>query len=313
MAHNHRTHHKNHAHNHHHGHHLTHHQHSKAKNSLLIAASIVFGFAIIEALGGFFANSLTLLSDAGHMAADAISLLLAAFAAWIARRPISQKHTYGFGRAEVIIAWLSCLSLIAITIIILIEAFHRLHEPGVIAGRTVMTVAFLGFIVNLVLALILGRGEKTLNTKAALLHILSDLLGSIVALISGAIIYFTHWAKIDPILSVIICVLILFSTINLLRESLVVLMEGVPKHIDSNKVSSAMGKIENIEAIHDLHIWTLTSGMVLLTAHIVVEDINKWPNIAEKLRTTLLDHFGINHVTLQPETSELAKTCVRCN
>jgi cobalt-zinc-cadmium efflux system protein len=247
------------------------------------------------------------------MAADSVTLLLAGFAAWIAGKPSSQKHTYGFGRAEVIVAWFSSLSLIAVTIGILIEAFRRFYAPHAVSGQAVIIVAIMGFTVNLIIALLLNSGEKTLNTRAALLHVLSDLLGSIIALISGVIIYFTHWNTIDPILSVVICILILFSTINLLRESLLVLMEGVPKHIDSNEVTAEMCKIHGISTIHDLHIWTLTSGMTLLTAHVVIENFHDWPRIIENLHKMLDCKFKINHATLQPETTALTHNCTRCD
>jgi cobalt-zinc-cadmium efflux system protein len=293
-----------------------HHHHigsPKTKNRLFLAAGLILVFSAIEALGGWLSNSLTLLSDSGHMLADSLTLVLAAFAAWVASKPSSEKHTYGFGRAEVIAAWLSSLLLIVITVGIFIEALYRLEHPRNITSQTVIIIACFGFLTNLALAFILGRGEKTLNTRAALLHILSDLLGSIIALISGVIIYFTHWSDVDPILSLAICALILFSTVNLLRESLVVLMEGVPRHLSIKQVAAAINKAPGVISVHDLHIWTLTGGTTLLTAHVVLEDICAWPEIVQQLRVMLLEKFAINHATLQPETKNLDLNCKCCN
>jgi cobalt-zinc-cadmium efflux system protein len=300
------------AHAHHDHDHHYHDLHHNSQKKLLLATIIVIIFSSLEAGAGWWSNSLTLLSDAGHMAADAMGLGLAAFAAWIANRPISQRHTYGFGRAEIIAAWISSISLIAVTIAILIEAIHRLRNPHTVAGNIVIIVAIFGFITNLLLASILGKGEKTLNTKSALLHILGDLLGSIIVLISGAIIYFSHWSKIDPILSIGICCLILFSTFNLLYESLVVLMEGAPKHINPNLVKDAIAEIKGVLSIHDFHIWTLTSGMTILSGHIVIHDLAQWPKIICSIQQLLLQRFKINHVTLQPETPKMPVCGCNC-
>jgi cobalt-zinc-cadmium efflux system protein len=292
------------------------HSHHKSavgtKNKLFLATAIILFFGCIEALGGWWSGSLTLLSDAGHMLADSISLALAGFAAWIASRPISKRHTYGLGRAEVIAAWFSCLSLIILTIFLLITAIRRFHGVHPVSGEIVMVIASFAFVTNLIVAWVLGHGEKTLNTKAALIHVLGDLLGAITALISGAIIHFTHWNLIDPILSIFIAILILISTVSLLRDSIIVLMEGVPKHIDIRKVEESMLKVINVISIHDLHIWTLTSGMVLLSAHVEIQDFTKWPEIAVELRTLLYDKFGINHATMQPENDSMP-VCCKCD
>lgn len=289
------------------------HSHHKSKphtkNKLFLATTIILVFGAIEALGGWWSGSLTLLSDSGHMLADSVSLALAGFAAWIASKPSSKRHTYGLGRAEVIAAWLSGLSLIMLTIFLLVAAIERFHGVHTVAGGVVMVIASVGFLTNLVVAWVLGQGEKTLNTKAALIHVLGDLLGAIAALISGAIIHFTNWTLIDPILSIFIAILILISTISLLRDSIIVLMEGVPKHIDIRKVEESIRKVKDVVSVHDLHVWTLTSGMVLLSAHIEVDDFTKWPIIAVNLRTLLFEKYGINHATLQPENDSMPVCC----
>lgn len=281
-------------------------EHRSAKNSLLLAVSVTLLFGIVEAVTGWLAGSLTLMSDAGHMGADAIGLAIAAFASWIANKPTSKKHTYGFGRAEVIAAWLSSLILIVVIFSIFVEAIDRFSHPKTIQGGMVMVVAFLGLVINVLVAWILSHGEKTINIRAALLHVFSDLLGSVVVLLCGTIIIFTGWSKADPIFSIVICILILISTVKLLRESLLVLMEAVPINVNVSEVQAEMTKIPGVAAVHDLHIWTLTSGITLLTAHLVLNDSNRWPEIIDEQREMLINKFAINHIALQPETIQQA-------
>ena len=285
---------------HHHNHH--HHSHPHApQNVLLLAVACTMTYAIIEASVGWWSGSLTLLSDSGHMLSDAFALAVASFAAWIARRPPSEQHTYGLGRAEVIGAWFSSLILLGVVVAIIVEAIERLNHPRPVAGGVVMLVATVGLMINMLIAWLISRAEKTLNTRAALLHVLSDVLGSIAAMISGAVVYFKHWMLIDPILSIFICLLILFATLSLLRESVLVLMEGVPPHLDITKVGHAMAKVAQVNSVHDLHIWTLASGTVLLSAHLEIDDLTEWRDILENLRALLKTRFGIEHITLQPE------------
>jgi cobalt-zinc-cadmium efflux system protein len=274
------------------------------RNRLLLAALLIAGYSLTEAICGFYAQSLTLVSDSGHTAADAIALGLAAFAAWMSSKPSSRKHTYGFGRAEVIAAWVSSLLLIAVIVSILVEAIHRLNHPHNVSGGVVMAVALGGFLVNLGMALLLSAknaAKQNINIKSSLLHILGDLLGCAIVLISGALTYFTSWRQIDALMSIGICILILLTTVNLLRESLVILMEGVPKHIDIAKVEQAICDIDGVKSVHDIHIWTLTSSAVLLTAHVVVRNLTEWTTIGKQLQLALQKHFAITHATLQPE------------
>lgn len=292
--------HSSHAH-HSHSHAHSHGAHGSSKKILLLAILITLSFAGVEALSGWWAQSLVLLSDAGHMASDALALGIAMFAAWIAERPPSEQHSYGLARAEVIAAWLSSTIMVVVVIIILIEAVERFRHPPLVAGDVVLVVASLGLIINLGLAWLLTRGEQTLNMRAALLHVLGDLLGSIAALISGAIIHFTRWSFIDPILSIFICVLILFSSLQLFRESLLILMEAVPSHLDLEKVGKTMAAIPNVRAVHDLHIWTLASGKIMLTAHIQIMDLACWQMVMAQLQQLLANRFDIDHITLQPE------------
>ncbi|MFT3742376.1 MAG: cation diffusion facilitator family transporter [Gammaproteobacteria bacterium] len=289
------------------------HSHHRHKNVLPIAIIILFVFALIEAISGMVANSLTLLSDAGHMAADGASLVLAAVAAWISRKPPSRKHSYGLGRAEVLGAWISSLFMVLIAVFLIYHAILRFNQPEPVHAGTVIEIATLGLLVNVVLMWILHHAEPTLNLRAAILHVVGDLLGSLAALISGIIIYFTHWFPIDPLLSIFIAVLILISSFNLLRETLLVLMEGVPLHLDLAEVGKSMAGAADVVAVHDLHIWTLSSGLIALTAHVEIQNMQQWEATLQGLRRLLSENFSINHVTLQPETREKIVQIQRIN
>lgn len=295
---------KPHSHDHgsEHDHHDHAHDHSNAPVKILLFAVVTtFCFALIEAVAGWYTHALVLMSDAGHMASDSLALGIAAFAAWIASRPPSAKHSYGLGRAEVIGAWLSSLLMVIVVIAIVIEAVERFSNPRAVSGAPVIWVASIGLLVNITIAYALSRGEKSLNVRAAIIHVLGDILGSIAALISGAVIYFKGWMTIDPILSIFICILILFSSLQLLRESLLVLMEGVPPHLDLAQVEATMIKVRHVRAVHDLHIWTLSSGVIMLSAHIELDNMNDWHTVFTELQEIILHQYQIEHVTLQPE------------
>ncbi len=265
-----------------------------------MALILTLVFALVEALGGWWAHSLALLGDASHMFSDAAALGLSVLAAWFSKRPPSQRHSYGFMRAEIVVALINGLVMLGVVIGIAIAAIERLQQPESIDGGAVMGIALIGLAVNLVVILRLSHEESNLNTRSALLHVMGDLLGSVTAFIAGAVIYFTRWAPIDPILSLFICVLILYSTFKLLWEALHILMEGVPLNLDLNAVGQAMAQVPGIISVHDLHIWTLSSGMCALSAHVVVENLSQWARLLEEMRR-LLRGFNINHVTLQPE------------
>jgi cobalt-zinc-cadmium efflux system protein len=269
---------------------------------------LTLGFAFVEAIGGWLTNSLALMGDAGHMFSDAGALTLAWFAAWVALKPPSKRHTYGLARVEVLVALLNGAVLLAVVFGIAFEAFQRLSAPHPVAGGQVMVIAFAGLLVNLAVAWFLHKGEKNINSRAAMLHVLGDLLGSVAAMISGAVVYYTGWLPIDPLLSLFICVLLLISTVNLLREALLVLMEGAPIHIDTHEVEHAMRATAGVGSIHDVHIWTLASGVVALSAHVVMQDMHDWMNVLPKMREMLDERYGINHVTLQPETRDFTET-----
>lgn len=285
-------------HGHHHEH--DHHHHSPDRN-LWLSLLVTLGFAGVEALAGWWADSLALLGDAGHMLSDSAALGLAAVAAWLARRPPSERHSYGFGRIEVIAALTNGLFMLVIVGGIVSAAVQRLQTPQAVHGEVVILVATLGLIINIVVALILSRGAENLNTRGALLHVLGDLLGSVAALLSGIVILLTDWTPIDPILSLVICVLILFSSVRLLREAIHIIMEGVPAHLSLPEVGQAMSAMEGVKSVHDLHIWTVSSGRIALSAHVVIEDLGYWEAVLQGLNSLLKQRFGIEHTTLQPE------------
>lgn len=262
------------------------------------------GFALVEAVGGLWSGSLALLSDAGHMVTDATALGMAAAAAWLARRPPSPRHSYGLGRIETIAAVANVLLMAAVVAGIVTAAVDRLQQPRPVAGGAVMAVAAAGLLVNLVVALVLSRGELTLNVRGALLHVMGDLLGSVAALVSGAVIHFTGWTPIDPLLSLGIAVLILVSALRLLHEALHVLMEGVPRHLDLEEVGMRMARTPGVRQVHDLHIWTLPSGEAALSAHVVLARLEDWPELLERLSRMLERRYRIRHLTLQPEPME---------
>ena len=278
-----------------------HHHHDRGGKPLIGALVLTMLFAGVEAVSGWLGGSLTLLGDAGHMITDATALGLALLANWIAKRPPSPRHTFGLGRAEVIAAMINGLLMFVIVASIVVTAIERLHSPQPVSGGLVMAVAAVGLAINLLVAFILSRGERTLNTRAALLHVMGDVLGSIAALVAGAVIYLTGWTPIDPLLSLLICVIIMFSSVKLMGDALHVIMEGVPPDVDLNAVGRAMAGIDGVHSVHDLHIWMLSSGTVMLSAHVVVDDINRWERLLTDLHKLLQDRFDITHATLQPE------------
>jgi len=281
-------------------HHHPPHTHAGGR-SLIWSFALTFGFAIVEGAGGWWADSLALLGDAGHMISDAAALGLAALAAWVAKRPPSVRHSYGLGRAEVVAAIGNSLFMVMVVAAIAVAAVMRLQTPVPVKGGAVIGVALAGLMINLIVAWVLSRGERTLNTRAALLHVMGDLLGSVAALTAGIVIYTTGWTPIDPLLSLFICALILYSSVRLLREALHIIMEGVPHDLDLREVGGAMAALHGVSSIHDLHIWTLSSGKPMLSAHAVISDMAHWEETRAALQTLLQDRFGIDHITVQPE------------
>lgn len=268
---------------------------------LLAALAFTTAFAVVEAIGGWLSGSLALLGDAGHMLTDSSALALGALAGWVGRKPPSHRHSYGLQRAEVIGALVNALFMVAVVVGICMAAVQRLQAPQPVDAAAVMIIAFIGLLVNVTVAWILSRGEQTLNVRAAMLHVLGDLLGSVGALAAGVIIFFTGWLPIDPILSMFISVLILLSSFRLLRDVVHVLLEGVPRELDYQAVGRAMAGVDGVREVHDLHIWALSSMSFSLSAHVTIAEMADWPDVLGRLSELLEQRFGIQHITLQPE------------
>lgn len=281
-------------------------RHQRADRSLSILAwalGLTLLFAGVEVGAGFLSNSLALISDAGHMVTDAASLGLALFAQLIARRPPSSRYSFGFGRAEALAAFVNGLVMLLVVGWIVFEAVHRFAQPQQVAGGTVFIVAAIGLCVNLAVAWVLSKDRDSLNTRAALVHVLGDMLGSVAALIAGAVIWYTGWMQIDPLLSLIVSLLLLKSTYGILRESGHHLMEGVPAHIDYLQLGADLEAVDGVVSVHDLHVWDMSPGEPALIGHVEVADLAHWPRVLKAIRIMLLERHGIDHVTLQAEVA----------
>jgi cobalt-zinc-cadmium efflux system protein len=268
----------------------------------------VFGltalFMVVEAVGGWIAGSLALLADAGHMLTDVGALGLTLLTAWIARRPANQTKTYGYLRWEILAALVNGALLFGIAALVVLEAVQRLSAPAPIRGDLFLAVAVAGLLVNAIsLWLLHGRHDEHLNTRGAYLHILGDLLGSVGAVAAAGVVLGTGWTAADPIISIVLSVLILFGAWRLVRESTDVLLEAVPGHISLTEVERRMLAVPGVSAVHDLHVWTVTSGMVAMSGHAIVPELDRHPAVLEGLREVVAG-LGIGHVTMQLETCE---------
>jgi len=264
------------------------------------------GYMLAEAAGGWLTGSLALLADAGHMLTDVAALALALSAAWFASRPANPRKTYGYYRLEILAAFVNGVLLAAISLIILYEAYERWSEPPVIErGGLMMAVAAGGLVVNLVCAWILHADRHNdLNLRGAWLHVIGDALGSVGALLAGALITFRGWHAADPLFGALVGLLIIYSSWNLIREATNVLLEGTPAHINLAAVEGAILKTEGVEGVHDLHVWTITSGREALSAHVVHAEAASPPELLRDLRGRLRAEFGFDHLTIQMETGE---------
>lgn len=267
------------------------------------AVALTLVYAAVEAGVGWWAGSLALVADAGHMVNDALALVIAAAASWVSRRPVSPRHSYGLGRAEFLAALVNSLGLLVLVMWISVSAVQRWQTPQAVQGEAVSLTAALGLLINIGVAWLLFRGEQNLNTRAALLHVMGDLLGSVAALIAGVVIVFTGWTPIDPLLSLAISALILVSSLRLLRQALHGIMEGVPLHLSLEEIGQEMACVPGVVSVHDLHVWSVASEEIMLSAHLTVADLAHWEGVLAESRKRLLARFGIDHVTLQPEPS----------
>jgi len=289
------------------GHHHDH-THTRNKKVLFISFLITFSYMIIEVIGGFITNSLALLSDAGHMLSDAASLGVGVLAFTMGERAVNQHKTFGYKRFEILAALFNGVTLIIIALYIFYEAFKRFLHPPEVVSTGMLVIASIGLIVNITVAWIMIRGdtEENLNLRSAFLHVLGDLFGSIGAIIAALLIMFYGWAWADPLASVIVAILVLISGARVAKDAVHVLMEGVPKSVNIKDIINTIESVEGIVNIHDLHIWSITSGKNALSCHAVVSDhlsVKDCQKILMKIEEKL-KHQGINHTTIQMETDE---------
>lgn len=276
---------------------------NKHNKSLKIVFSITLVYFIVEVIVGFMSNSLAVLSDAAHMLTDVAGQVLALFAIWMASKPRNSKKTYGYLRTEIFSALINAIVLIFISGYILYEAWQRFQDPPKVAGFSMLIVASIGLIINLISMKILKSGsEESINIKGAFLEVVADMLSSIAVIIAGIIILSTGWLLIDPIISALIGLFILPRTFGLLKESVDILLEGVPKDVNYDAVEKYISKNPGVDSIHDLHIWSLTSGVNALSGHIIMKPettITEMNDIIFKIKKELNSSYKISHTTLE--------------
>jgi cobalt-zinc-cadmium efflux system protein len=278
------------------------HDHSSvtSRRALGVALALTASYTVIEVFGGILAGSLALLADAVHMLSDNVALGLALVAAWLASKPATAERTYGYKRAEVLAALANGVLLVALAIWIFVEAVMRLRDPGDPLGGWMLSIALVGVAVNLAAGLVLSRARtNSLNVEAALRHVFADLLGSIGVAVAAIVILTTGWVDADPLVSIVIGVLVLASTWSIVRESTQILLEGTPRGIDAGALGRRLASAPGVVEVHDLHVWTITSGFPALSAHVLVRPGEDCHGRRRELERLLHDEFGIDHTTLQ--------------
>lgn len=289
-----------------HGHHDHQHCHSHRggnnKRRLAFTLLLAGGYLVAEVIGGLMTNSLALLADAGHMLSDVAALALSFFAVWIADRPAPVHRTYGYYRAEILAALANGAALVAVSLYIIVEAIQRFRSPPEVQAPLMLWIAVGGLVVNLLgLWMLHGGRDESLNVRGAWLHVLSDTLGSVGVIVAAGFIWALGWYWFDPAASLLIGLLVIYSSWRLLVESTAVLMENAPRGIDVDEVRQAIVTLPGVNSTHDLHIWTITSGLDSLSAHVVIDEDQTQADLLTRLRTMLHDRFGIDHVTIQIE------------
>jgi cobalt-zinc-cadmium efflux system protein len=293
------------AHKHHHSHSGGHgHSHDfRSSNSRILfwCLIITFGFSAVEGIGGYITHSITLQTDAVHMLTDAAGLLIAYIANIISKRPATINLTFGFGKAEAIGALINCIFTVILTFGLLVEAVMRFLNPVDVHGSGLFILACLGLLVNGSIALVLSKNLESLNTKAAFIHAVGDMLGSVVAIIAGGIIYLSGFSLADPILSLFLIIFMIISNYNIIKRSSIVLMAGVPEHLNYEQIGRDLEAIPGILGVHDLHIWYMSSNKTALSAHIVAKEPLSWQSTLLECQEMLEEKHNIDHVTLQHE------------
>lgn len=295
------------AHAHSHSSHAGHdHAHGDARTlnrrRLLVTLCLALGYAVIELIGGLLTGSLALLADSLHMVSDVAALALSLLAVWMAARPASGRRTFGNSRAEILAALANGLALTVVAIFITIHAIERFLSPRDVAGEGVMVVATGGLVINLIGLWVLEGGRSdSLNVRGAWLHVLSDTLASVGVIVAGAGIWAFGWLWLDPAVSLIVSALVLLSAGHLIREALDVLMETAPAHLDPEEIRDALVDVRGVESVHCLHVWTIGSGEVSLSSHLVINPDREAEGLLRSVRAELTERFGIDHTTIQIE------------
>ena len=272
-------------------------------------------FVAGEAFAGWWYNSLALLSDAGHNLADGAALAISWYALKISQRSSSHGHTFGFHRASILAALVNATTLIVIALAIFYEGFIRLSDPQPVRGDAMIVVAGVATIVNLIIVFWLGHGgSKDVNVRSAVIHMIGDALFSIGVVAAGVVVLYNGWIAADPIVSILIGVFIIWSSWGILNETINILMEGTPQHIDMDDLVSTMQSVEGVRGVHDLHVWTIASGIPMLTAHVVLDDQQSMEGraILEQVNQLLTERYGIQHTTIQSECLECLSTDLFC-
>ena len=286
-----------HDHHHHHG--------SSSEKALRNAFFLIAGFMLVEAIGGWLANSLTLIADAGHMFLDATALGFAWYAARLAGRDENSRLSYGYHRAQVLAAFVNGLTLAALVLFILVEAWGRLQSPEEMKAIPALIIAFIGLLVNVVAFRLLHAGEQNMNVRAAMLHVIGDMLGSAAAIIAALVVYLTGWLYADPLLALVIATVLGRGAYRVIKESGHILLEGVPAGIDLSEIRSTLAaKVQGVIEVHHVHAWSLTPEKPLLTLHASVNDSTDISGAIHEMKEILSERFGIEHSTIQVETGQ---------
>ena len=290
------------GHDHHHHDHPHGHMHEIGKRRLTFVLTLTAVFMLVELVGGLLANSLALIADAAHMLTDVGALGLSLFVLWFSRRPARPEKTYGYLRLEILAALVNGVTLVIIALAIFWQAYQRLLRPEPVEGGLMLVVSIVGLLVNIIAARMLhSSAEHSLNLRGAYLHVLGDLIGSAGAIIAAVLILTTGLLIADPIISVLVGMMVLYSSWKLVRESVDVLLEAVPAHIDLSAVRKTIDEVPGVDQVHDLHVWTVTSGLVSMSAHAVVQNPDHNQRVLRDIHKALREKFGISHITVQLE------------
>jgi cobalt-zinc-cadmium efflux system protein len=281
-----------------------HHHRGDSTRMLMYALAITTAFALVELVGGLLSGSLALLGDAGHMFTDVLALGLSLGASLIAGRQATERHTFGFLRVEILVALVNGIALVGISLLVIHEALGRLSDPTPVDADLMLVVAVIGMIANLFGMMLLHRGSKeNLNVRGAFLHMMGDLLSSIGVIVAALLIRFFSWQAADPLIGIGIALIIMVGAYRLISKSVSILLEAAPSHIDVKEVQAAISGVEGVIGVHDLHVWTLTSGRYALSAHLVVGDrmVSDCSPIVAQAEVVLWERFHIDHTTFQLE------------